>query len=720
MSWIGTSLQMRANARGVESPQRARGQRLPSRWLVRGLLTSVILSLVARASAAESADRPNLASRYDLVVYGSTPGGIACAVRAAREGLQVLLVTHADHVGGILSNGLSTMDTLYNGSRAPIYDEFRQAIYDHYRTTYGENSAQYQITLPGQAKTKFEAHVVEEIFETMLKHQPRITLVRAYFPVAARRQQQTLQTVTFRAMRGAATFDVAGAIFADCSYEGDLLAVTKVPYRWGREARAEFNEEHAGRIFVRRTEWPPRNVDPAYLKDYWKLNLFHYERWYEIIRPESTGAADQSVQAFNLRTLLTRDPANRVAVTQPEGYDREEIVRRLKHDINWSGNVPKPNQPNEKTYLNLPELVGVQHAYVEGDWDARRRVTAEHRRLVLSLIYFQQHDESVPEAIRRGWSEWGLPRDEFAANGHVPYEIYVREGRRLDGRFRFTENDARLATGLKRAPVHGDAISITEWFLDSHACTPEELPGSLWEGELLLNNITFPGQIPFRAILPQGVDNLLVPVCASSSHIGWGAIRLEPTWMSLAEAAAVAAVIALREHKVPADINPDELVRALAERKVLLAFFNDIEGKQGEPWYAAVQYFGTQGFFANYDARVNEPLGQPLADAWLRATLELARGVNIDRTERARQILAAESRGGEPVKADFFQRGLAELTGTASTPSAFATLAKALALDPSASLSRGSACRLLLAVLAGPSPSSVSATKLPEKVSLPQ
>ncbi len=636
---------------------------------------------------------------YDLVVYGSTPGGIACAVRAAREGLQVLLVTHADHVGGILSSGLSTMDTLYNGSRAPIYDEFRQAIYDHYRTTYGENSVQYKATLPGQPKTKFEAHIVEGIFESMLKKEPRVTLVRAFYPVAARRERRALQGVTFRAMRGAATLEVAGAIFADCSYEGDLLAVAKVPYRWGREARVEFNEEHAGRIFVRRTEWPPLHVDPAYLQDYRKLNLFHYDRWYEIIRPQSTGVADQSVQAYNLRTMLTRDPANRVPIARPAGYDREEIVRRLKHDINWSGRVPTVNQPNEKTYLNLPELVGVQHAYVEGDWETRRRVTEEHRRLTLSLIYFQQNDESVLEETRRGWREWGLPRDEFSENGHMPHEIYVREARRLNGRFSFTENDARLAPGLKRAPVHGDAISITEWFLDSHACTPEELPGSLWEGELLLNNITFPGQIPYRAMLPEEIDNLLVPVCASSTHIGWGAIRLEPTWMSMAEAAAVAAVTALRGKKAPADIDPDALVRALAERRVLLAFFNDIEGKQGEPWYAAVQYFGTQGFFATYDARPDGLLAQPLADRWVQAMEELIQRTAVDRTARARRMLEAESQAGESVTAESLLQGIVRAAGGAAAAGWQAQLLEELGLNPAAPLTRGAACRLMFAAL---------------------
>src|SRR5205814_1053821 len=114
------------------------------------------------------------------------------------------------------------------------------------------------------------------------------------------------------------------------------------------------------------------------------------------------------------------------------------------------------------------------------------------------------------------------------------------------------------------------------------------------------------------------------------------------------------------------------------------------------------------------------PLGKPLADAWRRATLELAHGESGDRTGRARQIMAAESLGGEPVNADFFQRGLAELAGAAATPSAYTRLLKELALDSAAPLSRGSACRLMFAVLGGHDGSSGPASKLAEKVSIPQ
>ena len=83
----------------------------------------------------------------------------------------------------------------------------------------------------------------------------------------------------------------------------------------------------------------------------------------------------------------------------------------------------------------------------------------------------------------------------------MPYEIYMRETRRVMGRAIFTAHDARPGDGLKRAPVHADSIGVTDWFLDSHPCTPRKIEGGEWEGELLLNNITTPGQVSWRCLL---------------------------------------------------------------------------------------------------------------------------------------------------------------------------------------------------------------------------
>lgn len=53
-----------------------------------------------RASALASSERPWTAARYDVVVVGSGPNGLAAAITAARAGLSTLLIEAHDTVGG--------------------------------------------------------------------------------------------------------------------------------------------------------------------------------------------------------------------------------------------------------------------------------------------------------------------------------------------------------------------------------------------------------------------------------------------------------------------------------------------------------------------------------------------------------------------------------------------------------------------------------------------
>jgi hypothetical protein len=276
----------------------------------------------------------------------------------------------------------------------------------------------------------------------------------------------------------------------------------------------------------------------------------------------------------------------------------------------------------------------------------------------------------------------------------MPYEVYARETRRIDGRAIFTEHDAHLAQGLKRAPLHADSISITEWFLDSHACTPRAVPGSEEEGMVMLKNQTVPGQVPLGTLFPRGLNNLVVPVCLSATHVGWGAIRLEPTWMSIAEAAAHAIAMAKRQGVAPSAVDADPLVRLLAERRVLLTFFNDIEGKEAADWYPAVQYLGTQGYFATYDARPDDNLTSTLADAWIDCFARGRRGERVDPNAEARTNGAAEQKAGDPVTAAEFARRLDALAGTPKGPSSQALLAQ-LNIPADHPITRANACRIL-------------------------
>jgi 2-polyprenyl-6-methoxyphenol hydroxylase-like FAD-dependent oxidoreductase len=593
-------------------------------------------------------DTPALAidgRHFDLVVIGGTASGVACAVRAAREGCSVLLVQHNGHIGGMLANGLMQWDALYGGPRAPLFTELLHNIEAHYIETFGKDSKDHQImrfTHEHYPVGWVEPHVMERECHRLIAAERHITLLLSHYPSAVERDGATLKAVTLREYGTTNDIRVTAAMFADATYEGDLLALAKVPYRVGREARSEYGEPHAGKIFTNTIGRPaPRDAVEG------RLNIRPYTQSEGTIDPDSPFSADGEVQAYNYRFCLSRDPANRMLPDKPANYDRDEF---LHYDRKSLATNPGPNQ---KSHMNSPILPGENAAYPEASWPEREKIITRHRDFALGLMWFLQNDESVSEKQRAAFREWGLAKDEFPDNDHIPYEMYVREARRLVGRHVLTEQDNSVAPGLSRTPIMPDSIAITDWYMDSHACTKDSRPGYRYDGKLILTEESRPAQIPYHALLPQGVDNLLVPVCLSATHVAWGAIRLEPVWMATGEAAGYAAGLAKREGTTPAELDPDHLLRELADHRQMISFFNDLKVDAPDRRIPAVEYLATKGFFASYDARPNEPLSEPVAEVWAHGLADLRVG-KLDSSKLAQAVSAADQKDAAPITADRF------------------------------------------------------------------
>jgi hypothetical protein len=529
----------------------------------------------------------------DVVIYGATPGGIVTAVRAAREGLTVKLVSAYPHVGGIMSNGLGLFDTTYAGRRAPLYDEVHDRIMGHY----------------GAGARGYEPHVAEDVFEGLLRGERAIEVLRGYYPVRADSAGRIVRRVTFRSFEGRPDLDLQAAAFVDASYEGDLAAVAGVSMTVGRESREQYGEAHAGVIFTKVVPLPKPN---AYEVE--GLNLREFRLTTTAPLPGSTGAADDAIQAFNFRVCLTDEPGNRMAVAKPQRYERDLYLKLLSKG-RWGLSA---DLPDRKSSWNAPILIAGNFAYPDGSWETRRAIVARHRDFALGYLWFLQHDPAVSPKIHAVALQYGLARDEFRDNGGFPREVYVREARRMVGRYVFTEHDAEKAPGLERSPIHDDSIAFTEWPLDAHSCHWTTVEDSDFEGKVLLSEETRPGQIPYRALLPKEFDNLLVTGCVSSSHIGWGAIRLEPTWMHLGESAGYALVLAHGAHRPPGLVEVPRLQRLLVEHGVMISFFNDVRYGQGRfpDEDAAAQYWGARGFFTSYWARLDAPLSGEERARW--------------------------------------------------------------------------------------------------------
>src|SRR5690606_6459069 len=105
--------------------------------------------------------------------------------------------------------------------------------------------------------------------------------------------------------------------------------------------------------------------------------------------------------------------------------------------------------------------------YVEGSWQQREAICQRLRNLTLGLLWFLQHDADVPEDARQLALAHQLPRDEFTDNGHFPFQLYVREARRLVGAYTLTEANTTEQSGLESRRQHDDAIAVGEFPIDS-------------------------------------------------------------------------------------------------------------------------------------------------------------------------------------------------------------------------------------------------------------
>jgi hypothetical protein len=75
--------------------------------------------------------------------------------------------------------------------------------------------------------------------------------------------------------------------------------------------------------------------------------------------------------------------------------------------------------------------------------------------------------------------------------------------------------------------------------------------------------LTRPYEIPYRIMIPARIDGLIVPVAASTTHVAFSSIRMEPTWIALGQAAGTAAHLAIECGLPPRSLPIDRLQRML-------------------------------------------------------------------------------------------------------------------------------------------------------------
>jgi hypothetical protein len=362
-------------------------------------------------------------------------------------------------------------------------------------------------------------------------------------------------------------------MFIDATYEGDLMALAGVSYSIGREANSVYGEQWNGvqtNVFHQGHHFKAQ-ISP-YLKEGDPQSGLLPEISAEL--PGEYGAGDNKIQAYCFRMCLSNHPDNRIPFPRPPGYDsmRYELYSRV-FASGWRSTFVKFDPiPNRKTDTNnhgpfSTDYLGKNYAYPEASYAQRKTIIRDHELYQKGLMYFLQNDPRVPAEVQEKMREWGLPKDEFTDNGGWPHQLYIREARRMKGTYVMIEADA---LGKTKVP---QPIGMGSYTLDSHNTQRYVTPDGFVqnEGDIAVRPDR-PYSIAYGAILPreQECNNLLVPVCVSSSHIAFGSIRMEPVFMILGQSAAAAAVLAIRAKVPPQQLPYPQLQEVLlAEGQIL-------------------------------------------------------------------------------------------------------------------------------------------------------
>jgi hypothetical protein len=486
---------------------------------------------------------------FDVIVYGGTSAGVIGAVAAAREGARVALVEPGKWIGGMTTGGLSRTDF---GKKETI-GGYSLEFYKRAGKKYNREVEYF-----------FEPKVASQVYDEMLG-EAKVTVFRNTRLKERNGVKNKEGRILELRMESGERF--SARVYLDCTYEGDLMAQAAVPYTYGRESQSEYYESLAG-------------VRPKDRNHQFDVKVSSTDSSGRLL-PEinmglrgEIGNADRKVQAYNFRLILTKDPALRVPFAKPDGYEParfEVLARWLEALARKLGRSPAMNEVSlpgaiqgAKIDLNnrgafSTDYIGKNWEYPNATYRLREQIWNDHILYTKSYLYFMANDDRVPKELRDEFAQWGLAKDEFVDNNNWPYQLYVREARRMKGVYVMRQKD--IQTELTKP----DVIGMGSYNSDSHNVQRFVQEDGTVQNEGNMEVAVAPYQIPYRILLPpkERADNLLVPVCFSASHVAYSTLRMEPVYMIMGHAAGLAAKMAIEGNKAVQDIDVGALQKKL-------------------------------------------------------------------------------------------------------------------------------------------------------------
>ena len=507
----------------------------------------------------------------DIAILGGGTGGCAAALAAARQGRTVVMTEETDWIGGQLTAQAVPPDEhpwIEQFGCTRSYREFRNRVRDYYRRNYPLTAEAYRTPNlnPGNGSVSrlcHEPRVALAVLREMLApyvSDGRVTILHNAKPVAAETEGDVVRSVTLDS-RDTDEVVLTAEHFVDATELGDLLPLTGTEYVTGFESQADTGEPSAP------AEAQPDNMQAFTCcfpiehrpgEDHTIDKPEEYDFWRAYV-PELTPPWSGPLLEWKMSHPQTLEP--RDLYFDPEGGRIETVnlwtYRRLAHRTNFA----EGERASDLCLVNWPQNDYFLGNLCEVEDDEAVEHLRRGKQLSLSLLYWMQTEAPRPDG-GTGWPGLGLRRDIVGTKDGLAKCPYIREARRIRAEVTVTEahigTEARMeSSGLDRDEVQAeqfpDTVGIGSYRIDLHPTTG---------GDNYVDLGSLPFQIPFGALIPVRVENLL-PACKNLgvTHLTNGCFRLHPVEWNIGEAAGAFAAFCLDRNMPPRHVRntPDLL-----------------------------------------------------------------------------------------------------------------------------------------------------------------
>ena len=496
----------------------------------------------------------------DVCVYGGTASGVTAALAAHRRGLKVIIVEPMKHLGGIAGGGIAiSWDCLYKDDIGGIAKEL------HVEDSKGHGDDQWRVRQMLKRKVEeagipyFTEFRIDGKDDVVLRGKSIEKINLNYAPI----MDEGVPPPTPQKKHA---LTIKAKVFIDAGYEGDLMAFSGVSYTTGREAQSKYKESLAGQRSLQYFD-----VDPYIEKGNSESGLL------PMISSEvyEEGAASRHCMAYNFRlkgfssaTGKNRTPLK--PLTNELDSEKYALAIRALKDQPKSIRFPFWNYArNSMISTHIP---GRQSDYADNTWGERSviwRDAIEHVKIMAQL---------------GGMNSPSLIKNRYPTNGDFPDQYYIRLGRRMLGDYVMTQDDLMYQTKIE------DSVGLAYYGVDLYPARLVAHKGKVAsEGNTFVRVSPGPYPISYRSLVPAKgeINNLVVSVCMSASHVAMASIRMESGYVVMGEAAGIIASHAIKSFKNVQNLNYELLLNDMNQAGVITKWDGKGYGPKAEKHWKA-------------------------------------------------------------------------------------------------------------------------------------